>query len=293
MDIRDHYASAGWVHVPQAIDAATIDALATAYRCDLLSSRRKFYRQNTNRYERNRIDAHGHVLNSFLDPHDYRSMPAVREAVLAVLFDTGLHRALQAAVGDGPLRLMQSMLFDKNAETVPHQDWWYLDSVPNGHLAGAWIAIEDIPEAAGRFFLVDGSHRVVLHDDLRSLRHDRWLGVLKDYVAANPGLVVAPAMRKGDVIVWNSRTVHGALPTTDPRLSRKSLTGHFLPAGMKFGNLFVVKDWVEFTPYGGNAYFANQPEYSLLNDAKARVKTAVYNNPAMMRAARWIQTRLR
>ncbi|MFV3128139.1 phytanoyl-CoA dioxygenase family protein [Niveispirillum sp. KHB5.9] len=292
MGLAEDYRRDGWVKVPGLIDSARVDALMAAYADDLLNSPAKFFRQNTNRYEPNRVDAHGHVINSFLDPHHYKRVPRVREGVLQILFDPALKAALAEATGHPGLDLMQSMLFDKNAATPPHQDWWYLDSVPNGQLAAAWIALEDIPAEAGRFYLMSGTHEIELHDDLRSLRHDRWLGLMKDYVDTHPHAVDAPAMRKGDVIIWNSRTIHGALATQDPTLSRKSLTAHYLPEGMAFGNLFVRKDWVAFTQDGPYRYFANQPEYSLGADIKARLKVAVYDSPALMRLARLTQRTL-
>lgn len=289
MGLADQYRRDGWVKVPGLLDPALIDTLMAVYSQDLLPSASRFFRQNTNRYEPNNVDRYGHVTNSFLDPHHYRGVPRVRQGVLRILFDPALKAALAEATGHPGLNLMQSMLFDKNAATPPHQDWWYLDSVPNGQLAAVWIALEDIPAEAGRFYLMSGTHEMDLHDDLRSLRHDTWLGLMKQYVDSHREDVDAPDMRKGDVIIWNSRTIHGALATQDPALSRKSLTAHYLPEGMAFGNLFVAKDWVAFTQDGPYRYFANQPEYSLGADMKARLKVAVYNNPALMRMARSVQ----
>jgi len=293
MELAAVYKRDGWVRVPGLIDGEQIDRMLAAYAADLRPSRSKFYRQNTNRYEPNRIDGHGHVTNSFLDPHNYRRLPRVRQAVLDILFAPPLKAALADATGYGRLDLMQSMLFDKNAATTPHQDWWYLDSVPNGQLAAAWIALEDIPAAAGRFYLMSGSHEMTLHDDLRSLRHGHWLRLMRDHVDANADRIDAQAMRRGDVIIWNSRTIHGALPTQDPSLSRKSLTAHYLPEGMAFGNLFVTKNWVTMTNDGPYRYFANQAEYSPAADLKARLKLAAYNHPSLMRAARMVQRLLR
>lgn len=292
MDLLDTYQRDGWVRVSGVIDAARIDNLMTVYRNDLRPCRSKFYRQNTNRYEANSIDSHGHVTNSFLDVHGYERLPHVRQHVLDILFAPALLSTLAEATGHPKFNLMQSMLFDKNAATPPHQDWWYLDSVPNGELAAAWIALEDIPAAAGRFYLMSGTHGMKLHDDLRSLRHDVWLGLMRDFVDNHPEQVEAPEMRKGDVIIWNSRTIHGALPTQDPSLSRKSLTAHYLPDGMSFGNLFVRKDWIDLKSYGKHRYFANQPEYGLVTDVKSRLKVAVYNHPGLMRLARRVQNAL-
>ena len=44
--------------------------------------------------------------------------------------------ALTEITGYRNHNLMQSMLFDANTTTPPHQDWWYLDTVPKGHLLG-------------------------------------------------------------------------------------------------------------------------------------------------------------
>ena len=40
--------------------------------------------------------------------------------------------------------------------------------------------------------------------------------------------VVAPYLAAGDVLLWNSLTVHGSLPASRPGLSRASLTAHCL-----------------------------------------------------------------
>lgn len=74
-----------------------------------------------------------------------------------------LHKVLTEITGSKEHNLMQTMLFDANTTTQPHQDWWYLDSVPSGHLIASWIAMEDIDERAGRFYVLPGSQRQVLH----------------------------------------------------------------------------------------------------------------------------------
>ena len=52
------------------------------------------------------------------------------------------------------------MYFDKNAGTPPHQDGYYLDTLPVGNLTAAWIALEDIDERAGRFYVVPNSQSI-------------------------------------------------------------------------------------------------------------------------------------
>jgi phytanoyl-CoA dioxygenase PhyH len=66
-------------------------------------------------------------------------------------------------------------LFDANTATPAHQDWWYLDSIPNGHLLAAWIALEDIEEDAGRFYVIPQTHKTVLHES--GMPHSVWLAI--------------------------------------------------------------------------------------------------------------------
>ena len=95
----------------------------------------------------------------------------------------------------------------------------------------------------------------------------------------------------GDVIFWNSRTIHGALPTLDRAFLRKSLREHYLPENLAFGNLFVTKDWITLSKSWLHKYFANQPEYSARSLILARAKSAMYNRPQLLRPARRLQRR--
>jgi phytanoyl-CoA hydroxylase len=285
----DYYATHGYVIVRGLVPIHRIDALMARYREDIVDSTHKFFRQNTNHYEANRRNAHGHVEQSFLDIHAYASYPEFRSAAMEIYFSPEIRQALTAITGSASHHLMQSMLFDLNAATPPHQDWWYLDSIPAGHLLAAWIALEDIAEEAGRFYVLPGSHQVVLHDP--GLPHSKWLERMRSHVDERPQELYAPAMRKGDVLFWNSRTIHGSHETRDGRHSRKSLTAHYLPSHLSFGNLFAEKPWVQYSDWNGHKYFANQPEYSVAADLVSRAKLAVYDNPALLKLARKFQRR--
>jgi phytanoyl-CoA hydroxylase len=284
-----HYERQGYVVYPGLIPADRIDRLMELYRRDIVSSTSKFYRQNTNHYERNRLNPYGHVEQSFLDVHAYASRSEFQTAVLEIYFSPEIRAALTELTGAPDHNLMQSMLFDLNAATPPHQDWWYLDSVPAGHLLAAWIALEDIAEEAGRFYVLPASHEVKLHEP--GLPHSKWLQRMRDYVDARRSNLHAPVLKKGDVLFWKSRTVHGSLETVDGQHSRKSLTAHYLPSHLMFGNLFAEKPWVRYTAWRGHKYFANQPEYSIAADLVSRAKQAVYDSPTLLRIARKFQRR--
>lgn len=288
-DLADYYRDHGYLITRGLVPLEAIDRLLAAYARDILPSKRKFYRQSTDRYESNRVTPFGYVAQSFLDIHAYRTYPEFRQAALEIFFAEVLQRTLTEITDSDMHNLMQSMLFDANTETPPHQDWWYLDSVPNGQLLAAWIAMEDIEEEAGRFFVVPDSHRLVLHDQARTMPHSQWLARVRQYCDEHKEQLHAPDLKKGDVLFWNSRTIHGSLPTVDKRYSRKSLTAHFLPAALRFGNLFTSKPWVRYEHHGVYLHFANQPEYSLKSALVSKLKVTLYDHPQLLKWARKFQ----
>ena len=287
--LRSEYEEQGYVIVRGLIPAELIERVLRFYRRDIVPADVRFYRQNTNRYEVNRLTAHGYVAQSFLDIHAYASFPAFRNAALEVFFHENLLAVVSELSGASSHRLVQSMFFDLNAATPPHQDWWYVDSVPNGNLVAGWVALEKIDERAGRFFVMTGSNRCVFHES--GLAHSEWLARVKHFVEQHPDELHAPALDTGDVLFWNSRTIHGALPTIDERYSRKSLTCHFVPGNMGFGNLFTTKDWARYRKFRGHQYWANQPEYSLKHMLISKIKTALYDHPALVTLMRKVQRR--
>lgn len=286
---KDYYLENGYFVCRNLIPTDMIDRLVARYRNDIVSSRYPFFRQNTNVYESNKLTQHGYVKQSFLDIHDYQKFPDFSKCARDIYTSPAVRKALKEITGFDSFNLMQTMMFDANTETQPHQDWWYLDSVPNGNLLAGWFALEDIDERAGRFYVLPKSLRVNLHADKPDLSHSEWLKRMADYVKNNPDQIYAPALKKGDVLFWNSRTIHGALPTQDPSFSRKSLTAHYMPSELKFGNLFVTKDAIQYKTYNGMQFYRNQPDYSLVNKLKFGVKTSVYNSPMILKNLRKVQ----
>jgi phytanoyl-CoA hydroxylase len=283
------YARDGFVVLRSLVPAPPREALLAEYRAGIVPSRARFYRQSTARYERNRFSPHGHVLQSYQDIHAFSRFPAFQRAALDLFSAEPLLNALRQATGHAGFNLMQSMLFDQNTTTPAHQDWWYLDSSsPNGELVAAWIALEDIRAEAGRFYVMAGSTEVALHRDEIAPSHGEWLGRMRAWVDEHPDQQRAPELAAGDVLLWNSRTVHGSLPTIDAAWSRKSLTAHYLPSHLAFGNLFARKD-VVYQRHADLLHFHNQPEWSWLAGALNAVKNLSYDHPAALRLLRRMQ----
>lgn len=290
---RQYYEAHGYYLWRGLIGTGQIDALLAEYRAKVLPAKIPFFRQSSSRYERNRITPAGHVRQSFLDIHQFRHFPEFSHCAMEIYTSAAVREALRDVTGFASFNLMQTMLFDANTATWPHQDWWYLDSVPHGHLLAIWIALEDIDERAGRFYVLPGSQSVDLHSGTPNLPHAEWVQRMRRYVEAHASEIYAPGMRRGDVLFWNSRTVHGSLPTKDPNFSRKSLTAHYLPSHLPFGNLFTQKDWIRYREYRGMNYYRNQPDYSLFNRVKYGIKASIYDSPRMMHELRKLQKLVR
>ena len=288
-DVRSRYEAEGFVVRPGVVSEDLIDGLMDALRRDIFPSREKFYRQNTARYESNRFTKHGYLANALLDLHDYRRHRTFSRRALDLFFCEPLLAEIALLTGETRMQLMQTMLMDANPTTPPHQDWWYPDTVPNGNMIAAWIALEDIDERAGRFYVMRDSQSVNLHQDLATLTHREWLARMATWEDDHRERLVAPALKKGDVLFWNSSTIHGSLPTQDASYSRKSATAHYIPEGAVFGNLFKTKDYIKLKQYRGMKFYKNQPDYSRLHAVRSAVRKRAYDHPTLLRGLRKLQ----
>ena len=284
--LRTYYSDHGYALVRSVVPNERIDRLLAVYARDLVPSKQRFFRQSTDRYERNKLTSRGYVRQSFLDIHDYGKYSEFSAAARDIYCGKELLQALTEVTGYEKHNLMQTMLFDLNTATWPHQDWYYLDSVPNGQLTGVWIALEDIEEKAGRFYVIPDSHRVDFGAKQPGVTLDMWVERVREYVERNRSSLYAPPLKKGDVLFWNSRTVHGSLPTQDETYSRKSLTAHYLPNHLEFGNIFATRRNLQYKNFAGVQCYRNQPDYSVVNHVRAIVKSTVYNYPPVREALR-------
>lgn len=288
--LAEDYQTQGFVLMRKLIPDEVLDPFLVAYQEEVVPSKQKLYRQNTNTYEKNQLTSAGYVAQSFFDILSYPKLPKFKSTALNLLFDETLLNALTKINGYDRHNLMQTALFDANTETPAHQDWWYADSVPSGHMIGAWIALEDIEEEAGRFYVISGSQKVILH--VPGMRHSKWRERLDEYVDKNEKQLVVPALKKGDVLFFNVGIIHGSLPTQDPQHSRKSLVGHYLPSHMTYGSIWGAKPWVKYQRYQEmHQYHIHKPPYSIKADFLTRFRAAVYDYPSLMRIVRKLQNK--
>ena len=233
--IARYYAEHGYVVLRGVIPGRLCDAAYAAFLEEVRRFGGHLYRQATADPERHAWTAAGHMLNSLLNIQDLPSprFSRFRAAALEILTHPNLIGAVEAIMAERP-KIVQTMYFEGNPKTWAHQDTYYLDSTEIGRMVAAWVAVEDIHPAAGRFFIYPGSHLIEItrnSGDLNvAFRHDSYKDLVIELIRKHRLECRAPALRKGDVLLWASRTIHGSLETRDPERSRSSFTAHYIPA---------------------------------------------------------------
>mgnify|MGYP001185414754 CR=1 FL=1 len=129
--------------------------------------------------------------------------------------------------------------FIKATEQPLHSDSLHFGSIPDGYLVGAWVALEDIHKDAGPLIVAEGSHiDPIFTLDKIGLQIPRSLAELKsnntryeEYLEARIKKigynVVAPNMKKGDVLLWQANLFHGSNKIVDQNLTRLSQVTHY------------------------------------------------------------------
>lgn len=291
---KEYYKENGYYVFQQLIPHNLIDNLLKQYSQDILPSKTPFFRQSTNRWETSKISEYGYAEESFLNVHDYPNHTVFCEAVRQILCSQDVREALTQLTESEAHNLMQSMLFDMNTATPAHQDWYYLDSLPNGYLLAGWFALEDIYEEAGQFYVLPKSHRLDfdLTDD-EKISNAPYVRKLKEYVASHKNDIHAPTLKKGDVLFWNSRTVHGSLETINPKYSRKSLTAHYLPSQYHFGARYEESPRkMNYGTYAGMKYALVLPDikhYSVPAKIKTDLTNLAWNQPTLARMLQFVK----
>ena len=200
----------------------------------------KIYRQTTGKAEKNILNKNNWIMNPILNlqslnPFKFKDL---RKKVEDKIFkNSNICSFLRNNFKFKP-KIIQSMYFEGNSATHEHQDTYYLDSETIGNLTAAWIALEEIKADAGRFFVCAGSHKI----DIKKLKyydkilsnHDLYVDELISICNKNNYCFKAPYLDKGDVLFWNSKTLHGSLNSQSKIFSRSSITLHAIPANERF-----------------------------------------------------------
>jgi phytanoyl-CoA hydroxylase len=238
-DIRKYYNENGYVVVRSLLPPGLCDHATTSFEAEVKPFDGFIYRQASANPERHVFTNEGFMLNTILNVQslDRRHFAGFRQAGLDLLTHASMQRAVSTILGE-PGKLVQSMYFDGNPVTWPHQDTYYLDAEEIGRMTAAWIAAEEIAPGAGRFFVYPKSHLIDMaknggNFDI-AFHHERYKELVKQVIREQGLACRAPALNRGDVLFWAAKTIHGSLRTTEPTRSRRSFTAHFIPDRSRF-----------------------------------------------------------
>lgn len=190
--------------------------------------------------EVNKFNENGFLMNTLSNVQESRIVPKKLNGYLTAALDVLTHRNL-AAFRDSILKTAATLItwnqFEGNPVTIPHHDsFFWAQDLKIGEVIGTWVALEDIHPGAGRLYVYPGTHRPDFRDFAKAAGHpDGVLNVAEpsyrnlvvEYLKSAPMECKAPCLKAGDVLVWDSRTIHGSLVTSEPQYSRSSFTAHF------------------------------------------------------------------
>ncbi len=238
-DLRSYFDDNGYVVVRNLVPREQCNELLQNFRQEVKPYKGFIYRQASANPEKHKYTESGFMLNSILnlqsvDSHHFSNF---RKTGVGILSHPNLQEALKALMGESA-KLVQSMYFEGNPVTWAHQDCYYLDSERDGAMIGIWLALEDIHPAGGRFYIYPTSHKIDIKknggDFDIAFHHDRYKNLVKNIIQDFHLECTAPALRKGDVLFWGGKTIHGSLATFEPQYSRNSITGHYIPESTRF-----------------------------------------------------------
>jgi phytanoyl-CoA hydroxylase len=239
-EIRDYYNQHGYVVLRGVMPTEVCDRARAAFNQQAKPYQGYMYRQTSSGdAEKHRFSEDGYLLNSILNVQDLGdpALAEFKQASLDVITHQHMYNAAKTILGE-PGIIVQSMYFEGNPATWAHQDSYYLDATEIGKLTAAWIALEDIQPGAGRFYVYPGSHKIDMAknggDFDIAFSHDRYKKLVVKIINKFNLECRAPALRKGDVLFWNSKTIHGSLQTAQPQFSRSSMTAHIIPCSTGF-----------------------------------------------------------
>ena len=242
---KNFYDDNGYVISKSLIQKELIDkVLSDLEKCKRGS--RRYFTQSTHSWERfSNLTEEGFLKESIQTPTKQISAGPLRKSVENLIISKSLSEKLSLLSGGfDKFIIWQNMLFDKSTGTVDHADTWYLDTMPEGLMIAVWIALEDIHEDAGRFFVIPKSNKIKLKQNSSETisDHYEYAKFIDDYVNSKDLIRYAPPLKKGDVLFWHPNTIHGSFSQVSSSKSRKSITCHYHPLGIGRKNQNSVSD---------------------------------------------------
>ena len=268
---KKYYDDNGYVIFENLIEKEHCDLIRHNWDKYVKKYKGKIYRQTGGKAEKNQFNEKNWIMNPVLNIQSLNTKKFKEFKIFIeknIFNSLSLNSVLENFFKQKP-KIIQSMYFEGNCATKEHQDSYFLDSDNIGALTAAWIALEEIKADAGRFYVINASHKIdfshsKFYKDILS-NHDEYI---QDMISKSFSLghkIKAPYLNKGDVLFWNSKTIHGSLDSQSTTNSRSSITLHGIPEKHKF--LHWHKNFIE-TPVEnlGNALIYRRKDQNLFKN---------------------------
>lgn len=232
--IRNYYQTNGYVIQRGLIPPELCDAAMAAFKKEVKPYKGYLYRQASGNPEKHLIKDNNYMINAVMNIQDLQKnkFGDFQKLGMQILTHPNMRSVVQAIMQEEPI-IAQTMYFEGNPATWPHQDKDYLDANKPGAMVAAWIAVEDIHPGAGRFYVYPKSHKIDIEKIGKNLNiildREAYKKLVVDTINEHNLECQAPALKKGDVLFWHGKTIHGSLTTTQPQHSRSSFTVHYMP----------------------------------------------------------------
>ena len=233
----NYYKNNGYVIINNILKEEEVNKLVNGWEKEVKNYKGYLIRQSSNIPQKNIFNEKNWVMNSLqhIQNLPYKEFPEFTSSFFNYICENKKLAELIRNFVNGKPRLVQSMFFEGNTSTAAHYDSYYLDDEIIGRMAACWIALEDIDWNAGRFFVCPKSHLdKEFHNSQINNKENNFIANNYELIKNKNYEVRAPFLRKGEILIWNSLTIHGALPDFEPKNSRKSITVHFTRTNTKF-----------------------------------------------------------
>ena len=169
------------------------------------------------------------------------------------------------------------MYFEGNSATWEHQDSYYLDSEKIGNMTAGWLALEEIKADAGRFFICPESHKIEhgkqnINNNIAD-NHDKYIAEIVSIIKSKNMKIKAPYMAIGDVLFWNSWTIHGSIDSQNQNFSRSSITMHAIPENHKFLQFHSRKMDLQTDDLGNSLIYRPKDQSKFKNRLVLKIET--------------------
>ena len=274
-----YYKDNGYVIFSSCVSQESCNQIRNLWEKNIKPYKGTIYRQTTAKAEKNLFNRNNWIMNPVLNlqslnPNLFNDL---RNSIDNKVFSNmSICKALKFILGEKP-KIVQSMYFEGNSATWEHQDSYYLDSEKIGNMTAGWLALEEIKADAGRFFICPESHKIEhgkqnINNNIAD-NHDKYIAEIVSIIKSKNMKIKAPYMAIGDVLFWNSWTIHGSIDSQNQNFSRSSITMHAIPENHKFLQFHSRKMDLQTDDLGNSLIYRPKDQSKFKNRLVLKIET--------------------